>query len=251
MKIKLSLLPLFVAALLVGCGQKSATEGSTTTSGTPTATTASTGSETAGATTGTTDPAPVADLPQELRHSAFEYYGLENTKPVDMVVEFSTQNQTMTGAQTTSFKEMKDGKAIYTIERTGQLANLGRQEVSLEKDGIYVTDSTIAKVDHDLEMPSDLAPGKTWTSRTVVDNPGQKMDVKSTFKVVGTQKVKTKVSERDALLITASGEGTINTDKVRMESQSWYVKGLGAVKSIIKTTYPGGRVETVTIQESK
>ncbi len=190
----------------------------------------------------------LAELPAELKHAAFDYYGLANEKPVNMQAVYSSQPQVITGTQTVRLKEMRDGNAIFMIERTGGLAQLGDQEMSLEKDGLYVTQSTIAKVNHDLELPADVTPGKMWDNKTEVE--GQ-ISLNSKFKVVGVQKVKTKVGDRDALFVTSTGEGTMRGQKVKVTSENWFVKGVGGVKSVLKIAFPGGKTETVTVEETK
>jgi hypothetical protein len=121
-------------------------------------------------------------------------------------------------------------------------------EVSLEPDGIYVKSSDVAKVGaHDLEFPNTLTPGYTWSSKTVVEQPEKLMDITNKFKVVGIQKLKGKAGPVDALLITSTGDGKILGKSVRMESKSWYVKGIGNVKAEMKTVDGKGKTESVSI----
>jgi hypothetical protein len=245
---KLRTLPLLVALALVGCQNDAKNPA-------PSATTSPKPAPTTGTpeTPDQTPPATVSldQLPSDLKNEAFSYYGLGYSKPMDMEVVDSSQPGTMTGAQTITLKEIKDGKAVFQIERTGNLAQLGAQEVTLEKDGIYVTASDVAKVNHDLELPNDLSAGKTWKNRMVVDQPGREVEMDSTFKIVGERKVKTKVGDRNALLITSTGQGKMQGQKVRMVSENYYVRDIGGVKSVIKIVYPDGKVRTMTIQETK
>ncbi|MGV3617583.1 MAG: hypothetical protein ACO1SV_19840 [Fimbriimonas sp.] len=217
--------------------------------------------ESTGATTGTTASAPTTSpeaaapsldtVPAELKHDGYAYYGLGNTKPMVMEIVDSTQpGRTMTGSQTIKLTEVKDGKAVFDIERTDDLAQLGTQSVTLEKDGIYVTASSVAQVNHDLELPADVTAGKKWQNTMKVDAPGREVEMKSTFKIEGNRKVKTKVGDREAILITSTGQGTMLGQKVRMESQNWYVKDVGGVKAVIKITYGDGKTRTMTIQET-
>ncbi|AIE86432.1 hypothetical protein [Fimbriimonas ginsengisoli] len=240
--------PILALAILGGCQAKDAANptsgGSATSSGT--------------ASTTTTPPKlDVSQIPADLKHDGYAYYGLGSAAPMKMEIRSSSQpNQVLTGTQTIALKEIKDGKPVFTISRDGQLGDLvGQQEVVLEKDGIYNTASTVAKVGaHDLELPAKLAPGVKWTSHTEVDRPDkpeQQLEDNSTCTVVGPQKVTTKVGEHDALLITSSGKGTIAGKKVVTTSKSWYVKDRGSVKTVLSTTFPDGKVQTITIQEVK
>lgn len=248
------LLPFVALLVAFGCTPKAQeTAANTSTSGTPTA--APNPSSPAGSTPNggsPTAPAPdLAAIPANLKHDAFEYYGLGNANPIDMEVANSAQSGVMTGAQTTKFEGMKDGKAVFSIERTGGLISLGMQKVTVEPDGVYATESSIVKLERELELPAELTPGKTWANRTVVDQPSQKVDVKNTFKVVGPTKVTTKAGERDALLITSTGKGQIQGQNVTINSKSWFVRGVGNVKSELTIQYPNNRTEKVTIQETK
>ncbi|RYG41131.1 hypothetical protein EON79_21360 [bacterium] len=197
--------------------------------------------------------ASVAQIPAELKHAAFDYYGLGNEEPMDMEVRTTADAGVRTGSQITRFKGLEDGKALYQVERTGGLTELlGQMDVTLEADGIYVKSSSVAKVgERDVEMPAKLDPGTTWEARTVVDQPGRELNVLVKFTVVGEQSITTPKGPRNALLVTSTGNGTMMTKNVRMDSKSWYVKGVGMVKSELKFTDAAGKASTITIQEAK
>lgn len=243
---KLRTLPLLLALAVVGC-QPAAPE---VVSGSPSkgktndaAPQTPTGTETAAK--------PSLDqIPAELKNEAFAYYGLANSKPMDMeIIDSNSPGAPRTGSQAITFKEMRDGKAIFDLERTGNLTVLGSQEVSLEKDGVWVTKSSLADIKHEMEIPSDLTPGKTWTSELKLQ--AGNVDLKNSFKIVGQEKVKTKVADRDAILITSTSTGTMQGRKVRIESKTWYVRDIGGVKSVVKIVSADGKTQTMTIQETK
>jgi hypothetical protein len=238
----------FVAltAMLAGCGTttvKSVTSSASKSAG-------SNGAETPAAAPGNQG---LENLPEELRHDGAAYYGIGNTEPVDMEIVTSTATGINSGTQTMRLKEMKDGKAVFTVERTGNLAQqLGGMEVRVEKDGVYVHSSPIATVgERDLELPADLTPGKTWTTTTKVDRESQKMDLKNTFKVAGVEPVTTKRSKyEDALLVTSVGEGTLSGSRVRIETRSWFVKGRGNIKTEMRLIDAANKAQTISIEES-
>jgi hypothetical protein len=209
----------------------------------------------------TTPPAPTAEapvtpkleeLPANLRHSGFEFYGLGVTQPVDMEVRLSN-GTVLTGSQITTLKSISDGKAVFSIDRTGALASLGSMELSLEPEGIYVKSSTIAKVgDRDLEFPSSVEPGKKWSSTAEIDMDNRSLKVTSNQEVVGTREVTTKKGKfENALLVTSKGTGVINGKNATMEMRSWHVKGMGAIKMEMKTTFADGKSETTVIEQTK
>ena len=172
---------------------------------------------------------------------------------MNIEVQASTNTAIQTGTHITKLKEVKDGKAIYSIERTGNLGELlGNMEVSLEPDGIYVKSSSKAKVgSRDLELPAQLTTGREWSTKVVVDEASQKMDVTNQFKIVGHESVKTPVGTYDAIVVTSTGTGTMNGQSIRMETKGWYVKDRGMVKAVLTNSNAAGQKGTITIQEAK
>ncbi|RYG31754.1 hypothetical protein EON81_22175 [bacterium] len=249
-----SLSPVLLVAFLVGCQAEepkavgTPAKGNPVATGNPSTTPTPSGNEAAPPVAGNAD-----EVPAELKTAAYEYYGLGNEMPMDMEVKTTADAGVRTGSQITRFKGMEGGKAVYQIERTGGLTELlGQMEVSLENDGIYVKSASMAKVgEHDIEMPAKLDPGATWEARTVVEQPDRQMNVLVKFTVVGEQSVTTPKGARSALLVTSTGTGTMMTKNVRMDSKSWYVKGVGMVKSELKFTDTSGKASTITIQEAK
>lgn len=254
------LLPIF----LVACSPKaeptaSATtgtdpKGGATTAGTPDSASMPSTAPTTGDPSAKPAPmATLADVPEALKNDAYHYYGLGNPKPMSMEISISDQpKDKYTGAQTITIKEIKDGKPIFSIDRTGQLAKLGSQEVSLTEEGIFNTMSSIAKIGpKDMELPAKLAPGVTWKSHAEIAQGSETVVNDSDLKVVGPDKVKTPAGEHDALLITSTGQSTIGGKKAKTTSKNWYVLDLGVVKSVLVNTYSDGKVQTITIQETK
>ncbi|HEY0868036.1 MAG TPA: hypothetical protein VGE01_11685, partial [Fimbriimonas sp.] len=120
--------------------------------------------------TSPTDTPLVSQLPAELKHDGFEYYGLANEQPIEIEVTSAPNGRTLTGTQTTKLVSFAGGKATFRRERTGNLESLGVDEYSLEPTGIYVTSSTVAKTkDRYLEIPAKLEPGKTWQDTTEIE----------------------------------------------------------------------------------
>ena len=254
-------LSFLILSCLLGCNAPTASPGSPakTTSGvtppeTPSAAVtpppASNAVDSAVKTAEKPNPSPGA-IPAELKHEGYAYYGLGFNAPMNMEIVTSSGGGTRTGSQTTTLKEIKNGAAIYGIERTGGLAELGSMEVRLEKSGIFVHSSPLAKIGpNDVEVPAALKFGTHWLSTSEIDKPGQKLKIVSTFKVVRFEKIKTKRASYNALLITSTGSGTMNGEKISMDTKSWYVKDRGNVKAIILTKTNKGKSSTVSMQET-
>lgn len=194
---------------------------------------------------------PISSVPASLRHAGFEYYGLANDKPIDMELVTSTMGS-FTGSQTLRLKSVEGDKAVFQLERTGGLAQLGSMELSLEPTGVYVTSSTMGKLDaKHMEVPAKLAPGIQWTADSKITRPdGGSVENKATFRVIGERSVKTKAGDRTALLIESTGPGTQNGQKVRMDTKMWLAKGIGLVRMEVKVTPEGGSPITMTLQET-
>jgi len=255
MKKSFILLPALLLAF--GCSSSEPTASGTTTAATSGSTDTAKKPDAAApaTTTGTADKGPkLSEVPAALKYDGYVYYGLDNPNPMNLEITTSAQpTEVLTGTQTTTLKSIVNGVPTFVISRTGNLDQLGVQELRVEKDGIYDSASTIAKIGpHDLEIPAKLTPGSTtWNSHSEVDNAKQKMTSDNVYKVERIEKVTTKAGEHEALLITSTGSSVLNGKKVKMTSSGWFVKDLGAVKTVLKTTSPDGKTETITIQETK
>jgi len=255
---------LLLAAGLAGCGAGSTGTSSSespgpTTTPSPSASASATPSPDASATP-TTSPNPTAslkDLPATLTTDGYRYFGLSNTKPVDLVMTQTTGKNTVTttGAVETKLVSIDKDSATFEMTYTGDLArSLGSNEVKLLKDGVHVTTSSVGKLTGDtLEVPNSMTPGTTWTTHTIVQAPsGDSVEQNIKFKVVGPRKVDTKGgSYPDALLVTGSGTMKIGKNTLTLSARGWYVKDRGPVRTEFSTTGPGSPPGSVTIQERK
>jgi len=193
------------------------------------------------------------ELPALLKHDAYEYEGLANSKPIDMELVIDKGAKVITGSQSITFKGLKDGVATYNIDRTGGLSALGSEVASLEKDGVYTSSSSVATLSsHAMELPAHPKPGMTWHFHISSDKVDSSMDMETVCTVVGLKPVTTKVATyKDALLVEQDSKGTLRGEKVRTVSRNWYVKGIGTVKADLTTYMPNGKSQSLTIQETK
>ncbi len=195
----------------------------------------------------------LADLPEELRNDAFEYYGLSSGEPQKVEVSSSMRPEPEIGAQTFKLREVKDGRALFEVERTGALADQQNGELELREDGLYTVKLYGSAIDPpQMEIPSDFRPGKSWTSKGAITLPnGQKTELNNTWKVVGEEKLKTKAGEFAAMRIDGGGSMTTAGQKLKVAFKGWFVKGVGAVRIELKTTAPDGKTESVKIEAVK
>lgn len=143
---------------------------------------------------------------------------------------------------------LREGEPVrFDVTRTGALENIGSQSIELRKDGIYTVSlagNTFEKPV--LEVPADLAVGKTWTSagKFKLAN-GEAADMNMTYKAVGTEKIKTALGEFDALKVTSSGTLKVGAANQKTSGTMWLAKGLGAVKTQMTIDSNGVKSELV------
>lgn len=195
--------------------------------------------------------ADLSTLPADLSASdAFQYYGLGRTEALKYEVK-ATDQPDRTGEQKVVFTGMKDGKALFSVIRLGDLSGtMGNQELELTKEGLYTTGTSLGTVPKpSLELPLSLKTGSTWkSSQKLESHLGQQIETSSTYKVVGPKKVKTKAGDFDALLVTAKGKVDVDGQKIDLEMTQYLAKGYGAVKTEISTKQGDGRTSKVSIE---
>jgi hypothetical protein len=217
-----------VLVVALGCG-KTEDKVSTQAPVAPSGDTAQTAPETKGPS--------VSEVPTSLKTDAFDYYGLGSDKPVDF--EMVGSGGTKTGARIVTLKSVNGDKAVFEVQFTGGLDQLGTTEYSLEPGGLFATKSSIGtlKDTHQLEVPAKLDVGVTWKSKveaTLTDNTQLKSD--QIYKVVKREQVTTKAGKFDALRIDVTGNSQVGSQKTKDDLKIWLVKGVGPIKMDIKYT---------------
>ena len=203
--------------------------GTTSTTGTPEPSTSGSGEDKPA------DTQWIATLPADLKGDAFGYYGLSEGR--SMEYRMTAGGTSQTGTQTITFKGLQGDVAKFSVERGGDLAQMGSTELELRKDGIYAVSSSIGDIGKpSLEMPMALPTGKTWTTKNELkqgDSGGMTSEQK--YRVVGLERVTTPAGPFEALLVTSEGPASIGGKPYSMKTRSWFVKDLGAVKWEIET----------------
>lgn len=190
-------------------------------------------------------------IPDELKGNAYDFYGLGNEEK--MSYRSTTSGQSTDGSTTTRLKEVKDGEAVFAMERDGFFAQLGSCELALRKDGLYFTVIQGRKLEKPaLEVPSDIAVGKTWNSEHSIDldiaGVTRKWKAKTAQKAVGVEKVKVPLGEFEALKIVGTGEYWLDSTKSSIKSSVWLAKGVGMVKMTLEES--SGGVQRTSIVEA-
>lgn len=241
---KTPFLALFALAL-VGCGptaEKTPATSTTTVGGTSGGGSAATPQEQALA-------AYLEKVPADLKHDAFEYYGLGNGKPTKLeIVREAGGPESAT--RTVQPGKVENGKATFILHQEGALSSEGDITLSLESDGVYAMSSSINKLKaHSLEMPSKLEVGGGWKDHTEMTQAAQNIVLDNDLKIVAKERVSTPGGTFDeALHVTSTGKGTFGDQPVTLNTQHWYVRGVGPVKQIVEVRFKDGRKQKVTVQ---
>lgn len=188
-------------------------------------------------------------LPAELKGDAFEYYGLGNGKTMRLeIVREGSGSQS--ASRTVQPGKIEGGKATFVLHQEGELTTEGDITLSLEKDGIYAMSSSVNKLQpHSLEMPNGLTVGGGWKDHTEMVQMGKKIVLDNNLKIVGKERVATPGGTFDeALHVTSTGKGMYGADAVTLNTQHWYVRGVGPVKQIVEFVFKDGRKQSVTLQ---
>lgn len=233
---RFSIVALAICLGLVGCQSEKSAEANSATD-TPEATSSNAPTE------GTGTSLSLDKLPAELKNDAYEYYGLGRTEPLKMQIKQDGSAPSV-GAQTVKLTKVEGGKAVFTIEHNDGLSQLGEMTVVLEKDGVRSAKNAQIEPDPSAwELPAGLSAGKTWETKTL---PTSSLKLSGTNKIEGTKSLTTAVGTyKDAMLVTFSGTGEQGTEKFKLTTKMWMVKGRGTVKSELERSAHGKTIKIV------
>jgi len=204
------------------------------------------------------DPAPdpakpavtLADIPGELKHAGYEYYGLGHGKPVNMISKQAGQPD-KSGAVEIKLVEIKDGTATFEQTFTGELTpDLPNSKLLLDSQGVYSIDLGGPALEKpQKELPFDAAPGKSWKLDKPIDANGSTI-TKFDSSIKAIEKVTVPLGTFDALKVVADVAMEGGGQKRTAKMTAWYVKGMGTVKlSMVFSS--GGRTEERTLLATK
>ncbi|HEY3782055.1 MAG TPA: hypothetical protein VGL56_13300 [Fimbriimonadaceae bacterium] len=175
--------------------------------------------------------ATLGSIPDNLKTEGFSYFGLDNLKPQTMKVVTEGQ-QVQEGGIERKLLKVTPQTALYQQDYIGNLANYGSVQVEARPDGVYTVaqdGNTLPKPE--LELPAIPTKGKQWQIDGSTTVGGKAYHEMGTATIIGPQKLKIGDKVYDALLVDETK--TINFDKTTWADtdHTWYVKGLGQVKT--------------------
>lgn len=195
---------------------------------------ATTGGTEDGSTT-VTKKSDAEDVGDELRHEAYQYYGLGNTKV--LVYDLTMNGATEEGRQEVNYQGMVESVPTYVINRTGSLSQLGNETLQLKSDGVLLSSTTMGDLNEPvIALPADVAVGKAWSDTRVITRvDGKVLEMTSNYKVEKSEKVTTPAGDFETLVIVS--DGTIKHDGKTepFRGQIYHAKGIGTVKLSIST----------------
>ena len=197
-------------------------------------------------------------VPANLQNDAYHYYGLSRADSATYNVTIEGPNMpanVQTGTETVKLLGIVDGKAKFSVVRTGGLAQMGSEVVLLDDKGVNVMSIDPGKLTGKvLDMPATLTPGTTWKTDYKIQLPpaptmpkGGTSEDHSTFTVVGNQKVTTKAGTFDALYVKETGDDLLNGEPYKLTAEYWYAKDRGTVKILVVTEQKGAK-STITVE---
>ena len=194
---------------------------------------------------------PLSSVPADLQTEAYHYYGLDRAEPEKLVLKRKDQPDS-TGTQYVRLTKVGDMVATFEATRTGDLSLLGSETLELRKDGIYgvaMSTGTISRPS--MELPSNPTPGRIWPADEEVSTGTDKLSIKGTYKVLGTEKVHTVAGDLDALHVHMDAQFKSGSQQGTMKEDAWYVKGYGAVKLSIVQKPKSGAEQTMSVELAK
>lgn len=179
-----------------------------------------------------------ASIPSSLKNDASEYFGLKDSAKLEYQVVSSDGNKSDLTRELTA---TKTSDAEATIEETATSPNgVQKFEHILKKDGIYsrqILDNG-KKGELQMELPVQLAPGKKWSNKAKMETPLGSVDISSSSKVVGLEKVTVSGKSYDALKLQEQATLTGSATET-WKTTTWLAKGVGLVKMEIDRTPKG------------
>ncbi len=200
-----------------------------------------------------TPPAPKTDIdrskvPAELQTDAYRYYGLSNTKPLDMEFTKMPEKSILTGATTARMTKVDKGSATFAVETTGSLHETqGDGTVTLKPDGVWEDTSDKLKVDRPmLALPTGVEKGKSWKVDSTFTLDSRTAHEKMNFKSEGFKPVTIDKQTHNALYVVGTGTLTGGSEGP-VTIREWFVKDIGMVKMELVQTDKGKAPVTSTM----
>lgn len=183
-----------------------------------------------------------AAIPKELLTDGFRALGAPFEKPIGYKVS-GTGVVPSEGKRTVKISATKDGIKVdldYGVMMGGQPAG---ESYSASSKGIYTLKAQGSEIiPPPLFLPARIKLGDSWKSTCTLDNPqnGQKLTLTTSTKILRKEPVTVPLGSFDALVVSESGTLTGKGIKVKTNGTSWFVDGVGMVKTVQSFTNSAG-----------
>ncbi len=172
-------------------------------------------------TTGTATPEPKQEVPENLKHEGYQYYGLALAD--ELTYDFDYNGSKRQGKQKQTYNGFTDGKPRFTIERAEALSNLGTDILEIREDGVYMVSSREQVLETPiLALPAKMEIGKTWeVSQKLKDAQGNEVTLKASNKIEKQEKVTTPAGACDCLVVSMNGTLTVQGKTQKVSGKTW------------------------------
>jgi hypothetical protein len=138
-----------------------------------------------------------------------------------------------------------------TISYEGTPSNMPSETYHLRADGMFGISLGGDQLEPVLKAISATAQqGETWQTKGVLKQIDP-VNISTTLKIGGMEKVTVPAGEFDALVITETGTMSVKDLKLKVSGKGWFVQGIGAVKRTVAQTYSKGNTSNITIEATK
>ncbi|MFM9873159.1 MAG: hypothetical protein ACKVQS_06800 [Fimbriimonadaceae bacterium] len=202
-------------------------------------------------TTGSTTPETKQEVPANLKHEGYQYYGLDVKS--EQTYDFDLNGSKRQGMQKETYLGLSDGKPRFSIERAEALSNLGTDVVEVRDDGVYMISSREQTLETPmLALPAKMEIGKSWEiTEKLKDINGNEVTLKASNKIDGQEKVTTSAGTFDCLAVSMTGTLVTQGKTQKVTGKTWYAAGTGTVKLTVSTNGADGKPTNYTITLSK
>lgn len=201
---------------------------------------------------GSSDPAKPAAVDSALKHDAYQYNGLDQTKALKYLFSQVQGQKATEGEQTVTLTKSSASEADFEVKRTGSLQVLGDQTSRVMADGVYLVSTTLGSPSKPvMVMPAKVEPGTVWEPVYALEaTGGTKVQYDGKARAERIEKVKVAAGEFDALLVTETAKMDNGGNKGTVSSKTWYAKGVGIVKMRMELKDASGKIVTSTVELS-
>lgn len=178
------------------------------------------------------------------------YSGLANLKERTYAVTMG-EGEPQDGNVSVAITSVAGGAVMFNRKNGGVLDVTGTEKLELNEKGLFVVDMEPGSVDRpQMELPSDLKVGSTWTQKGTYVISGNSYTQDATLKALSTETVKVPAGEYKAIKISLSGTMNTGTIKNTIQATLWYAENVGLIKAETQLNPPSTEMRQTLVLKS-